>query len=734
MSQLGHGRVVIGAAVALASLASPAVSAQQQGSSLALPEIIVTAQKREERLVDVPVSVAVVSGDVLEDFKITALDDMDRLVPSLYINSTPGNNAVFVRGIGSTAGNLSVEQSVALFVDGVYSGRARQFMAPFLDVERVEVLRGPQGAIFGINTSAGAVSVTTAKPTKDFVAHVKAGYEFEDDSYELDGVVSGPLVDKLQGRLAVNYKDIGGYLKNTITGDDEPESENFLIRGSLAWQPTDAISALTKLEYAKFNTYGSNYQRYLMPEFYSIDDRKEEGGMWHKDVDHSEAWNFELTFNFDVGEGMLTSISAFSAFNYDKWINADQVPQNAWLTNFREDFQQFSQELRYTSPTGGLFEYFFGGYFHFNEIDPLVAMSTVQIPLSTSAVAQHQVTYTQDDNVYSLFGSLTWNINDQWSLTGDLRYTSDSKNAMQERHTISGTTPPSWGAQTLNGSRTDSTLDPAIKLKWEPDTGLMAYVSYTEGSKSGGWQGNARDLTAATWEIKGESSENYEAGVKAQLLEGRAFVALTIFDTEFENLQVSQWTGTSFSLTNAGKATSKGVELDGSWRIAEGWTLQGGLAYLDAEYDDFPGAPCPFDNPTCNPATNNLAGARLGWAPEWSGNLSLTYQQALADRMNLTATLSAQYRDDVWLDTAGDEGPPYNMQDSTTWLDARLALGIDDDRWLLALYGRNLTDEETKSHNYPFPFPADIIAGRTPTYVDGTDRFREIGVEVTYNF
>lgn len=102
--------------------------------------------------------------------------------------------------------------------------------------------------------------------------------------------------------------------------------------------------------------------------------------------------------------------------------------------------------------------------------------------------------------------------------------------------------------------------------------------------------------------------------------------------------------------------------------------------------------------------------------------------------MNLTATLSAQYRDDVWLDTAGDRGPPYNMQDSTTWLDARLALGIDDDRWLLALYGRNLTDEETKSHNYPFPFPADIIAGRTPTYVDGTDRFREIGVEVTYNF
>lgn len=696
-------------------------------------EIFVTAQKREERLVEVPISMAVVGGDVLEEFKVTALDDIDRLAPNLYINGTPGNNAIFVRGIGSTAGNLAVEQSVALFVDGVYGGRARQFMAPFLDIERVEVLRGPRGATFGINTSAGAISIVTARPTEEFMARVNAGYEFEYDSYEVGGVVSGPLTSQLQGRLAVKYEDRGGYLKNTVTGDEEPESENILVRGTLAWQPADALSFLAKIEHSDFDTYGSMYQRYLPPESV-IDDKKESAGFGQKDVDKSEATNFTLNVDYAVEAGTLTWITGYSEFNYDKWINADQGPDDVWVTNFREDFQQFSQELRFVSATGGTFDYIVGGYFHYNEIDPLVAITRVIFPTTAGPFnGEHEVIYRQDSQVFSLFGSLTWNISDHWRLSGDLRYSDDDKDAVQQRRIVSGTLPPTWNDQRLEGRRSDTELDPAIKLQWLPNSDLMVYAAYTEGFKSGGWQGNSRDMTEANWELKGESSENYELGIKAQLFDGQAFIAATVFDTEFEDLQVSQWTGTAFSVKNAAKATSRGLEVDGAWQINDQWNVQGGLAYLDAEYDDFPGAPCPFDNPGCDPTTNNLAGAQLGWAPEWSGNLSVNWRRPLFSGMKLNATLALQYRDDVWLDTAGDTGPDYNKQDSTTWVDGRLGLGPEDDRWVVALYGKNLTDEETKAHNFVFPFPADVVAGRE-TWVDGTERFREVGLEVIYNF
>ncbi|MBW7930305.1 MAG: TonB-dependent receptor [Gammaproteobacteria bacterium] len=728
MPQLKTSIAVASGLAIAAALGQPAL-AQQAGSNVTMAEIVVTAQKREERLIDVPVSVAVVGGDIISDYKITALDELDRLVPSLYINSTPGNNAVFIRGIGSTAGNLAVEQSVALFVDGVYAGRARQFMAPFLDVERVEVLRGPQGATFGINTSAGAVSVVTARPTKEFTGNAKASYEFEYDSWEVGGVVSGPLADRLQGRLAVNYQDIGGYLKNTITGRDDPSSENFLVRGSLAWQPTDNISALFKIEHADFDTEGSNFQRVLSSRGYTIDKHREEGEAWHKDKDDSKATNAQLTIDFDLGVGTMTSITGYSQFEYSKWINPSAVPEGAYLTNFKEHFQQFSQELRFASEVGGRFEYLVGGYFHYNEIDPLQADAWIR-PVTFAPQGFGTSAFTQDSQVFSLFGSLTWNINEQWSLSADLRYTDDDKRGTQVR-SASATAPGAWTDLTLSGRRSDSTLDPRLKLKWQPSEDLMVYASYTEGSKSGGWQGNDRSTTAATWEIEGESSENFELGMKLRLLEGRAFIAATAFHTEFEDLQVSQWAGTSFLTKNAAKATSKGLEVDGSWRIAEQWSLQGGIAYLDADYDSFPDGQCAWGNaPSC---TQDLTGARLGWSPEWSGNLAVMFEQVLNDRLMLRATLSAQYRDDTWLEMTGDRNVKDSMQKSTTWLDGRVALGIDDDRWVVALYGRNLTNEKTKSHVFQFPFPANVITDPM-SYVIGTDRFREIGVELSYNF
>jgi iron complex outermembrane receptor protein len=702
-------------------------------SELMLEEIIVTAQKREQSLTDVPLSVAVVTGETLQNFKVYTFDELDRWVPNFWVNDSPGNNTVYIRGIGTTPGNLAFEQSVTLFVDGVYAGRARQFMSPFLDIERVEVLRGPQGALFGTNTSAGAVSVTTARPTEEFMGRASLGYEFEYESYEVTGYVSGPMSDNVQGRLALRYEDIGGFLTNTVTGAEEPESENFVIRGSLAWQPGDNWDIVGKIESSSFDTEGSAFQRLRPPEEI-FDQEKETAGFGQIDDDKNDAFNATLTANYFWGENTLTSITAYSEYDFTKHIHADQGPTDTWFTTFAEDFSQFSQELRLISPAGETLEYIVGLYYHTNDVDPLFAGSQVIFPTTVGPLAGvHEVYFYQDTDLFSAFGALTWNINDQWRVTGELRYTNEDKSARQDRAIVSGILPPTWGDQTITDSRSDSSTDPGFKIQWYATESTMLYATFAQGSKSGGWQGNSRDLTADNWQIDGESSENFEVGLKSTFLGGSAWLSLTLYNTEYDDLQVSVWTGTTFATANAAKATSKGFELDGAWQFAPAWSLQGGLAYLDATYDDFPGAPCRIDEPDCDPADNNLAGVSLGWAPEWSGNIALNLDQDMKSDLRLVGTLALLYRDDVWLTPTGDAGPANTLQPSTTWLDARIGIGSQDGRWTVALVGKNLTDEVTIAQSFVFPFPVNIPDAGSINQVL-MERPRTYGIEAIFQW
>lgn len=722
--------------IVISSMITPAWSQttpDEAASELILEEIIVTAQKREQSLIQVPLSVAVVTGETIQDFKVYTFDELDRWVPNFWVNDSPGNNTVYIRGIGTTPGNLAFEQSVTLFVDGVYAGRARQFMSPFLDVERVEVLRGPQGALVGTNTSAGAVSVTTAKPTDAFSARASFGYEFENESYEVTGYISGPLSDTLQGRLALRYEDIGGFLTNTVTGAEEPESENFIVRGSLAWQPGQNWDILGKIEATNFDTEGSAFQR-IRPPDEIWDHEKETAGFGQIDDDKNDALNATLTINYGWGEHILTSITAYSEYDFTKHIHADQGPTDVWFTTFSEDFSQISQELRLISPAGETIEYIVGAYYHTNEVDPLFAGSQVIFPTTVGPLmGTHEVYFYQDTDLFSIFGSLTWNINDQWRVTGELRYTDEDKKARQDRAITSGFLPPTWGDQTITDSRSDSSTDPGVKVQWQATDDTMLYATYATGSKSGGWQGNSRDLNADNWQIDGESSENIEAGVKSTFLDGRAWLSLALYHTEYDDLQVSVWTGTTFATANAAKATSKGFELDGAWQLAPAWSLQGGLAYLNAKYDDFPGAPCRVNEPNCDPADNNLAGVRLGWAPEWSGNLALNLDQDIGTGLRLIGTLALLYRDDVWLTPSGPEGQPETLQPATTWIDARLGIGSQDSRWTVALVGKNLTDEDTIAQSYVFPFPVNI-PGAGDMYQILQEQPRTYGIEAIFQW
>ncbi|MEM9336034.1 MAG: TonB-dependent receptor, partial [Pseudomonadota bacterium] len=244
----------LASAIAL-GLASLPVMAQDDSSGPLLEEITVTAAYREQALTDVPVSVSAVSGDALIQTSVQKAEDLQFLVPNFNVTETGISTNVFIRGIGSGI-NQAFEQSVGTYVDGVHFGRAQMFRTPFLDLERIEVLRGPQSILFGKNSVAGALNVTTAKPTDEFEGRLMFANEIEDEELIVEGVISGPITDRLRFRLAGRLRDADGYVENLTLGSDEPNREDETIRGILEWDISDDLTATLKLESSSFDVKG----------------------------------------------------------------------------------------------------------------------------------------------------------------------------------------------------------------------------------------------------------------------------------------------------------------------------------------------------------------------------------------------------------------------------------------------------------------------------------------------
>ena len=345
-------------------------------SSLALEEVIVTAQKRQESLQDVPVSVSAVSGQQIVDQGLGDLQDMSTYVPNLTINQTPGAAQIFIRGLGS-ADNAGFEQSVGLFVDGIYAGRARQFKAPFLDVASVEVLRGPQGTLFGKNTIAGAITVTTERPTDELEAILRTSYDFNYGDYAIDGVLSGPLTDSLSGRLAVRQGNADGYLENTFQSRDEVDTDETVIRGSVQWDATEDLSVFFKYEKSESDLKGKQSVTGELggwgdlileadPNFRMTTDKR---STTVDETSETDSENVMLKLDLALGEYELTSITGYSEYQFVEIIDADTTALDIAAFSPAQGFDQWSQELRLTSPLGESFDFIAGLYYQRNNLE-----------------------------------------------------------------------------------------------------------------------------------------------------------------------------------------------------------------------------------------------------------------------------------------------------------------------------------------------------------------------------
>jgi iron complex outermembrane recepter protein len=683
-----------------------------------LETVVVTAAKREQNLQDVPISMNVIPMQQLESFNTNTFDELQYSVPNLFVGKSNANNGIYLRGFGSAPNNPAFDQTVSMYQDGIYAGRVRQFMAPFFDVERIEVLRGPQGALLGKNTAAGAISVVTANPTDELDAAVTASYNFDRPGVDSFMHLSGPLSGDLSARLAVKYTKLDGYIHNIATGQDDVEVDQKQARLTLLYQPSEAVTINGKLQYDDFRTDGNNTLHYSPPTLRladvletAIDVKNTPGAFGRRAYDEQDGVNVSVTADVDVGTGYtLTSVTGYTTFEAGR---LGPPGYDSAASNFRaeylEIFDQRSQEIRLLSPTSGPLDFIVGVYADDADYS-MFNHSQYQLFVATGLTV---IDFRQKSTTYSGYVNATWNAADKLDVLLSGRYTRNEKIGDYMSTVTGQPLSPVQGSRTLPTTTIDeSHFDPSVTLQFRPSDTMMLYASYAEGSKSGAFESLTRSVVAQSFATEAETSTNYEIGAKTALLDWLT-LDVAAFLLRFDNLQVAAFDPILLqSITrNAAKAESEGVEATFTAQLAPRFSISGAVSYLDATYTDFPGAACTFRQPPpCAQATNNIAGYPIPFSSKWSGQLRFDYSQPISGTLELGLDGTVDYRSEYYIDQ-GVYNPNFGLQESYAKYNARVAIGSADDRWSVALVGKNLTDEITATQSFFWPLQPPVSAG-----------------------
>ena len=610
-----------------------------------LEEIVVTARKRAENLQDVGLSVEVIGGQTITDYNIRSLTELSQSVPSIQLNPTGASGQFFIRGIGSGTGFV-FDQSVGVFIDDIYHGRARVADEAFLDVDRVEVLKGPQSTFFGNNAVAGALNIVSAKPTDFFEGSVRALYG-QYGQYAGEGVINIPINSELSVRIAAIGDGLSGWAKDPYARHDQPDQNNKAARITFLYRPSDDFDATLKVEGgidhesdgsvvggcpppAPFASPpgASNFCAAALKAGYSLRvnnlyDTTNAG----QGIDLS-TFEDELTLHYRLGEHTLTSVTGFYNYHYTNDVDSDGTPLQSLNLQTAEAYHQFSQELRIASPQGQTFEYLGGVYFqedrvagHGGDITYYYLTPTVQksypalvpyLPLSTLNPS------VQDEHSYSAFASADWNVTDKLKVGAGLRGSWVYKNASGAQvYGTAGTAtyggfvplPASLQAVEANlfgtpkpaysvGNSYNSAM-PSAEIDYKIIPSIMLYATYARGFLAGvptdvGYV--VPNTSIVTPAIRPEHVNAYEAGFKSNLFANHLRLNFDVFRSNYTDLQVSSntfiTTATTSQLvaltTNAGSSRTQGAELSAEW-VVSGFRFQTAVNYLNARYLSYPG-------------------------------------------------------------------------------------------------------------------------------------------------
>ena len=717
-------------ALALTALASTPAWAQDSAPAedTGYGEIIVTAQKREENLQKVPAAISVVSAEQLDSRGIINLTSLQQLVPSLNFkdSATTLDSSVFLRGVGTINFSIAAEPSVGFVVDGVTYARSGEAFGDLYDIERIEVLRGPQGTLFGKNASAGVINVVTKRPGDKLAGYVEA-LATTDEEYKLRGAIDLPLGENVAARITANYGRFDGLVRNITLNRTVNGYERWGVRGLVEANAGDALKFTLIGDYRKQNSdccaevIGTAPAGALAGSLIGVDLKGDATRQIRQDqitITKETSWGVSLQADLDVGgAGTLTSISAYRKYRNYGIRDGDFIDTvyNIAGGNQLHDYgpqpsKTFTQEIRLSSPGNQTFEYVIGG-FYYNakqqrtfQRDDIVCSATTSPPVSpglapcfagTSTLRFPSAVGTFGSKIENaaVYGNLTFNVSDAFRLLAGARYTHDSVDAFNNRIPATNGGGPGLAnvgaAFDLHVSNNDFSFKAGAQL--DVLDNLMAYATYSQGYKGPAFNVFFNQNSGQLDPIAAETADAYEVGTKFKTHDGSLTVNTALFYAKYDNFQANSFVNLNGAvvtqLTNAGKVSTRGVEIDALARPSRNFTLTAGLAYADAHIDRFN---IPPNSP---PGTSTRKGEQLPLAPKWKGNLGATWKIETGGFANIEVGSQVSLTSDQ---VSSLEANPVTRRaitiDGYAIWDANIALVDPDGVWKVNFIGRNLTD------------------------------------------
>jgi len=746
ISRIGQSVV---ACLLLTSASIPIAFAQEDNDVRPLDEIVITAQKRETSLRKTSISVDASTGDELELERVFSIDALAESSLNVNFGQTTGNARIAIRGIGFDSLTLGSEARVAYHADGVYVSRPAAVLAGFFDVERIEILRGPQGTLYGRNATGGAVNVITRKPTQEREGYVR-GTAGNYDLFTMEAAVGGALSKSVSARIAGQVVERGGYGDNLTTGRDVDDQSILNIRALLNFDISDRSSLLLSADYFKeddaayslhylgdgslpdpdFAWPGRTAKGLTVGGVLPTGDRRDstnESGPFND----REFWSATATYEYSGDNVTVSSITGYRSSDIFITTDLDATSAAVTIYNQLENADQFSQEIHVRGETDRI-SWLVGGYYFDESLIggtrvPWIVDIFSPAPVNLALVQGFYAVGEVDTRAYALFASVGFQLSDTTALRIGGRYSDETKDIYERRFLDSVTPFPPYlpldsgpiAGQIVNLTQTDSTswsdFTPSITLEYEPNDRLFAYLTYAEGFKSGGY--NVGNLQEA---FNPEELQDIEAGLRLDWANGRVRTDLSVFNYDYTNLQVSQVTGAAITNENAAAAEISGVEAELTAQISDSFRLHLGLGLIDSEYTDY------ITTDSARPYLGNIdvSGNDLSQAPGYTGNVELIYEGSTPGG-DFKFKVQGRFVDDVYINQFNLD---HLSRESYSTYNAFFRWDKADSGLSVNVFVRNITDEEIVSSG----LVSTALVGSL--FVGTFEPPRTFGITVGYDF
>lgn len=682
--------LTLASAISTAVVQAQAVPESDRPARATLEEVVVTAQRREENLQDVPISVVAISDDILSQGGVDGTATLPQMVPSVQLVRSGPSGMFFVRGVGNTSGGTGEEGANAMYVDGVFLPDLKQSILKFNNIERIEVLKGPQGTLFGRNSSGGLINVITREPGDELVAKVKAGVSnYQTQTAQV--YVGGPLTETLSADIALtstNQSD--GWGESQVTGEDVGKGWDWGVRSKWVWTPNDATKITASAEYTKqSDDYTAAFR--LAPNSVGLDpitgsfvapSDPYDTDTADRQSNDQRNMGFNLTAEVDLGWSTLTSITAYRDNKNLSSLDPDTGPSELFHINIDSSTKSFQEEIRLSSNTTNPLSWQ-TGIFLLRAESELAPQQSEGILLAAVG-GGNDVHSTMTTWSSSAFGEMSYSITDTTTLTAGLRYTLDKQTLDGEQSFFN----PAIPVISVRETEDDEEATYRLALRHDLTDKINVYASYNRGYKSGVYSMSA----IAQPRVLPQTIDAYELGFKSQFWDDRMRLNLAAFHYDISDYQVRAATsvGANAVLLNAAEVEVDGLEVEFEVVPFDSLRVFGSATFLNSEFSDFPFAPYTIPNPATIGGASTVIQSAKGndtpLAPDLAASLGVNYSVQLGEG-SLEMNVLYSYNDGYFYESDNRlEQPAFDTVNGSVLYQA-------NQNWSVELWGRNLTDE-----------------------------------------